>query len=75
MVSFDNKIRYHGDGRGEENQLDSGSLDDYNVLMKQGQVFGSDLSLRAIEDSLRYDVNECMVFFHSCDRNLYLVDL
>lgn len=49
---FDNKVQYHGDGGAGSNQLDSGSLDDYNVLMKQGQVFGSDLSLREIQDSL-----------------------
>lgn len=49
---FDNKVCYHGDGGVGSNQLDSGSLDDYNVLMKQGQAFGSDLSLREIQDSL-----------------------
>lgn len=52
LVVFDNKVQYHGDGAGGSSQLDSGSLDDYNVLMKQGQVFGSDLSLREIQDSL-----------------------
>ena len=52
LVVFDNKVQYHGDGGAGSNQLDSGSLDDYNVLMKQGQVFGSDLSLREIQDSL-----------------------
>ena len=49
---FDNKVQYYGDGGTESSQLNSGSLDDYNALMKQGQVFGSDLSLREIQDSL-----------------------
>lgn len=52
LVVFDNKVQYYGDGGAESSQLNSGSLDDYNVLMKQGQVFGSDLSLREIQDSL-----------------------
>lgn len=52
LVVFDNKVQYHGDAAAAKSQLDSGSLDDYNVLMKQGQVFGSDLSLREIQDSL-----------------------
>lgn len=52
LVVFDNKVQYYGDGGSGKSQLDSGSLDDYNILMKQGQVFGSDLSLREIQDSL-----------------------
>ena len=52
-MTFDNKVRYHGDGGQETSQLDSGALDDRHVLMKQGQVFGSDLSLRDIAESLR----------------------
>ena len=50
---FDNKVVYHGDGSSGHNQLDQGSLDDYQALMAQGQMFGSDLSLREIGDSLR----------------------
>lgn len=45
LVTFDNKVRYQGDGGQGASQLDSGSLDDYHVLIKQGQMFGSDLSL------------------------------
>lgn len=53
LVTFDNKVRYHGDGGQGASQLDSGSLDDYHVLIKQGQMFGSDLSLQEITESLR----------------------
>ena len=52
LVTFDNKVQYHGDGAQGPAQLDSGSLDDYHALMKQGGVFGSDLSLRELRDSL-----------------------
>ena len=52
-MAFDNKVQYHGDGGQGPNQLDSGSLDDYHALMKQGKIFGSDLSLRELSDSLR----------------------
>ena len=45
-------MTYHGDGRDEANELRSDSLDNYNLLMEQGRVFGSDLSLREIRDSL-----------------------
>lgn len=52
LVTFDKKVQYYGDGAQGPAQLDSGSLDDYHVLMKQGGVFGSDLSLRELRDSL-----------------------
>ncbi len=52
LIAFDNKIHYRGDGGSAGSQLDSSSLDDYNALMKTGQIFGSDLSLREVQDSL-----------------------
>ena len=53
LVTFDNKVRYYGDGSQGMNQLDAGSLDDFQALMTQGKMFGSDLSLRELQDSLR----------------------
>ena len=35
-------------------QLDTGSLDNFKELMAKGKIFGSDLSLRKLQDSLRY---------------------
>ena len=52
-MTFDNKVQYFGDGGQAPNPLDSGSLNDYHALMKQGQIFGSDLSLREVSESLR----------------------
>lgn len=52
LVVFDNKVVYYGDGQCAENKFHSESLHDYNALMKQGNVFGSDLSLRKIQDSV-----------------------
>ena len=52
LIAFDNKVQYLGDGGSGRSQLDSGSLDDYHALLKTGQVFGSDLSLREIQESL-----------------------
>lgn len=52
LVSFDNNVIYYGDGYGTDNKLHSDSLEDYNALMKQGKIFGSDLSLREIQESL-----------------------
>ena len=54
-MTFDNKVRYYGDGSQRMTQLDTGSLDDYKELMAQGKMFGSDLTLRELRDSLRYD--------------------
>lgn len=54
LVTFDNKVRYYGDGSQGMTQLDTGSLDDFKKLMTQGKMFGSDLSLRRLQDSLRY---------------------
>lgn len=53
LVTFDNVVVYYGDGQSERNDFHSESLHDYEALMKQGNVFGSDLSLRGIKDSLR----------------------
>jgi len=52
LVAFDNNVVYHGDGQGPSNSLQGVSLDDYRALMKQGTMFGSDLSLREISESL-----------------------
>lgn len=52
LLTFDNKVVYYGDGQCAKNEFHSESLFDYNALMKQGSVFGSDLSLRGIQDSL-----------------------
>ncbi len=53
LVTFDNNLTYYGDGRqGGDSRLDSNSLDNYDPLMKQGKLFGSDLSLREISESL-----------------------
>ena len=52
-MTFDDKVRYYGDGSQGMSQLDAESLDDYQALMKQGKMFGSDLSLRDLQDSLR----------------------
>ena len=54
LVAFDNKVQYYGDGLSQPQQLDSGTLDDYHQLMKKGNAVGSDLSLRQIQESLRY---------------------
>ena len=54
-MTFDNKVRYYGDGSQAMSQLDTGSLDNVEELMTQGKMFGSDLSLRKLQDSLRYD--------------------
>lgn len=54
LVTFDNEVVYYGDGQGEKNKFQSKSLQDYEALMKQGKIFGSDLSLRKIQDSLRF---------------------
>ena len=54
LVTFDNKVRYYGDGSQSMSQLDTGSLDDVEELMSQGKMFGSDLTLRTLQDSLRY---------------------
>ena len=53
-MTFDNKVRYYGDGSHGMTQLDTGSLDNVEELMAQGKMFGSDLSLRQLQDSLRY---------------------
>ena len=53
IVTFDNKLQYYGDCSQARTQLDSGKLEDYQALMSQGTVFGSDLSLREISESLR----------------------
>lgn len=53
-MTFDNKVRYYGDGSQRMSQLDTGSLDDYKKLMDQGKMFGSDLTLRELQNSLRY---------------------
>ena len=53
-MTFDNKVRYYGDGSQSMSQLDTGSLDDVEELMSQGKMFGSDLTLRTLQDSLRY---------------------
>ena len=52
LLTFDNKVVYYGDGLCRKNEFHSDSLDDYEALMKQVEVFGSDLSLRGIKDSL-----------------------
>ncbi len=52
LIAFDNNVEYLGDGGSGKSKLDSGSLTDYHALMKTGQTFGSDLSLREIQDSL-----------------------
>ena len=54
-MTFDNKVRYYGDGSQGMSQLDTGSLDDFKELMAKGKMFGSDLSLRKLQDSLRYN--------------------
>lgn len=51
VVAFDNQVVYYGDGQCQPNKFPSDSLKDYNALMKQGAIFGSDLSLREIQDS------------------------
>ena len=51
LVAFDNQVVYYGDGQCSANKFPSDSLNDYKALMKQGAVFGSDLSLRAVQDS------------------------
>ena len=53
-MTFESQVRYYGDGSQGMNQLDSGSLDDYQALMAQGKTFGSDLSLKELQHSLRY---------------------
>jgi hypothetical protein len=58
-VTFDNKVRYYGDGSQSMSQLDTGSLDDVEELMSQGKMFGSDLTLRTLQDSLS-DVKQCV---------------
>ena len=55
-MTFDNRVRYYGDGSQAMSQLDTGSLDNVEELMTQGKMFGSDLSLRKLQDSLRYDI-------------------
>lgn len=52
-MTFDNKVIYYGDGQGAGNTLHSDSLDDYTALMKQGQMFGGDLTLSEISQSLK----------------------
>ena len=52
-MTFDNHVVYYGDGQCGENKLQSDSLHDYNNLMKKGKIFGSDLSLREIHESLK----------------------
>lgn len=54
LVTFDNIVRYYGDGSQGISQLSAGSLDNYENLIAQGKMFGSDLSLRELKDSLRY---------------------
>ena len=60
LVTFDQKVKYFGDCSSGCNQLDSGDLNDHTALMKQGKVFGSDLSLRELQDSLRYNALRIM---------------
>jgi hypothetical protein len=54
LVTFDSKVCYYGDGSQSVNQLDTGSLDNYEELIERGKMFGSDLSLRKLQNSLRY---------------------
>lgn len=54
LVTFDNIVRYYGDGNQGMSQLNPDSLDNYENLIAQGKMFGSDLSLRELKDSLRY---------------------
>ena len=51
-MSFESDVVYYGDGQGMDNRLQSKSLDDYNALLEMGKVFGSDLLLRSISESL-----------------------
>ena len=53
-MTFDNRVRYYGDGSQSMSQLDTGSLDKVEELMAQGKMFGSDLSLKKLQNSLRY---------------------
>ena len=52
LMAFDNKVVYYGDGQDMPNHFHSDSLNEYEPLIKQGKTFGSDLSLRTIQDSL-----------------------
>ena len=52
-MTFDEKVRYYGDGSQGMSQLDTGSLNDYKALMAQGKMYGGDLTLRDLKDSLR----------------------
>lgn len=51
LVTFDKEVVYYGDGQSGGNKFHSESLMDYKALMKQGEIFGSDMSLREIQDS------------------------
>lgn len=44
-------------------QLDAGSLDNFEELMAQGKMFGSDLSLRELQVSLRYTPTEALLVY------------
>ena len=46
------KVTYYGDCSQGQQQLDKGTLDDYRQLLDQGERVGSDLSLRALSESL-----------------------
>lgn len=46
-------------------QLDAGSLDNFEELMVQGRMFGSDLSLRELQVSLRYTPTEALLVHDS----------
>jgi hypothetical protein len=59
LVTFDSKVCYYGDGSQSVNQLDTGSLDNYEELIERGKMFGSDLSLRKLQNSLS-DVQQCV---------------